>query len=75
MKKTQFKKLQGIPARSYLKPLVLWIIVYMNADIGHMYEHVPQSDSDFQPCSYTLPETFGYVPRLAENTFYQQHMV
>nr|GEW46163.1 Myc-type, basic helix-loop-helix (bHLH) domain-containing protein [Tanacetum cinerariifolium] len=38
-------------------------------------EHVPQNDSDLQPYSSTLPETFGYVPQLAENTFYQQHMV
>lgn len=40
-----------------------------------MNEHVPQSDSDLQPYSSTLPETFGYVPQLAENAFYQQHMV
>ncbi|GJU76700.1 hypothetical protein Tco_1273770 [Tanacetum coccineum] len=38
-------------------------------------EHVPQNDSDLQPYSSTLPETFGYVPQLAENTFSQQHMV
>ncbi|GJV58878.1 hypothetical protein Tco_1464978 [Tanacetum coccineum] len=38
-------------------------------------EPVPQNDSDLQPYSSTLPETFGYVPQLAENTFYQQHMV
>ena len=38
-------------------------------------EQAAQNGSDLQPYSSTLPETFGYVPQLAENTFYQQHMV
>lgn len=40
-----------------------------------MDEHIPQNDSDLQLPSSTLEGNLNYIQQLAENTFYQQHML